>query len=68
MAYTQAQLFALESARAQGLLEVTYPDGTKKTYRSDAEMKALINEMRLSLGQTSNTSRRRVAEFHRGLD
>lgn len=67
MAYTQAQLFALESAMALGLSDVTYPDGTRKTFRSLDEMRSLAVEMRKHLGIVKAHSGRRVAEFHRGL-
>lgn len=68
MAYTQAQLFALESAMAQGLSEVTYPDGTRKAFRSLDEMRSLVAEMRQDLGIVTPAKRRRFAEFSRGLD
>lgn len=66
MAFTQAQLFALESAIALGLEEVTYPDGTRKRYRSLEEMRSLASEMRQALGMVKSSSRRRFAEFKKG--
>jgi len=68
MAYTQAQLFALESAMAQGLSDVTYPDGTRKTFRTLDEMRSLATEMRQQLGIIKPANRRRFAEVSRGLD
>lgn len=67
MAYTQAQLFALESAIALGATQVKYPDGTEKTYRSLEEMQQIRRQMLRDLGQTSSNSGRKFAQFSKGL-
>lgn len=67
MAFNAAQLFALESAMAQGALTVRHADGTSKTYRSLDEMKQLRRQMRVELGQVGADSGRRYAEHSKGL-
>ncbi len=67
MAYTTAQLFALESAIAQGVLSVHNPDGTSKTYRSLAEMQEIRRQMRQELGIQAPTYGRKFAQFDDGL-
>lgn len=49
MAYTQAQLDAIEEAYARGVLEAWLPDGSKVKYRSLDEMRAIINEISASI-------------------
>lgn len=49
MAYTLAQLEALESAIASGALTVRYSDGKMVTYHSLAEMRNLRQEMQTEL-------------------
>lgn len=67
MAYTQAQLFALESAISLGVLEVQQPDGSRKRFRTLDEMLQLRRLMRQELGQTSTNSGRKYAQFSKGL-
>lgn len=55
MAWTQTQLDDLEAAYAQGLLSVSIA-GKSINYRSRAEMKAVLDEMRASLGVASAMS------------
>jgi hypothetical protein len=55
MAWTQTQLDDLEAAYAQGLLSVSIA-GKSITYRSRAEMKAVLDEMRAALGVASAMS------------
>lgn len=52
MAYTQAQLDALEAAIAEGALTVKYQD-KQVTYRSLDEMMRIRNLIRDSLGLTA---------------
>ncbi len=62
MAWTTTQLSDLEAAYAQGILSVSIA-GKTITYRSRAEMRSMIEEVRASLGVSSLTaaqSRRRV--------
>ena len=62
MAWTTTQLSDLEAAYAQGILSVSIA-GKTITYRSRAEMRSMIEELRASLGVSSLTaaqSRRRV--------
>lgn len=67
MAFTTAQLFALESALAQGVLTVEYPDRRKVTYRSQAEMLELRRKMRYDLGLITDRSGRKYAEHSKGF-
>lgn len=53
MSYTQPQLDALKRAYALGALTVEYA-GQRVTYRSRAEMKAIIDEIETSLNPASN--------------
>lgn len=48
MAFTSTQLAALEAAYAEGVLSVRYADKTI-TYRSRAEMRQIMDEMRRQL-------------------
>lgn len=50
MAYTQAQLDALQSAYARGVLEAQLPDGSRVKYRSLDEMRQIITTMESALG------------------
>ena len=49
MAYTTAQLTALETAIASGALSVRQSDGTTVTYQSLADMRKLLTSMRAEL-------------------
>ena len=62
MAYTQAQLTALESAIAQGASECEF-DGKKIKFRSIDDMNALRNQMRVQLGITKRTKRIRMSTY-----
>jgi hypothetical protein len=66
MAYTAAQLSALEDAIAIGATRVTH-DGRTVEYRSIAEMIQIRNMMRADLGQaTSGGPRSTLVRFDRG--
>jgi hypothetical protein len=67
MAWTQDQIRALETAYALGVLEVEYPDGTRKKYRSLAEMERILSTMRAQVSGGSRNSGRRYASFDKGL-
>jgi hypothetical protein len=45
MAFTQAQLDAIQESYARGVLEATLPDGSKVRYRSLDEMQRIITKM-----------------------
>jgi len=64
MAFTQAQLDALEEAIAQGVLEVKYQDREVR-YRSMNQMLQLRDLMRRSLGKAPKSSRIH-AKFKKG--
>ncbi|MNK46790.1 hypothetical protein D3C87_655810 [compost metagenome] len=66
MAWTQDQIRALEMAYAQGVLEVQYPDGTRKRYRDLDEMERILNRMKAQVGG-GGRSRRRFASVSKGL-
>lgn len=66
MAWTQAQLDALDSAIAEGALTVKYQDKSI-TYRSLDEMMRVRNMMAESMNVSSGNQSRRVAEFSKGL-
>ncbi len=66
MAWTQAQLDALDSAIAEGALTVKYQDKSI-TYRSLEEMLRVRNMMAESMNVSSGNQSRRVAEFSKGL-
>lgn len=53
MSYTQEQLAALKRAYALGALSVEYA-GQRVTYRSRAEMKAIIDEIETSLNPAAS--------------
>lgn len=67
MAFTTAQLQALEAAMARGVLTVRYADGTQTTYRSQAEMLELRRKMRYDLGLITDRSGRKYAEHTKGF-
>lgn len=62
MAYTQAQLTALESAIAQGASECEF-DGKKVKFRSLADMLALKHQMKIELGTGARTKRLRMTAY-----
>lgn len=63
MSYTQAQIDALESAIASGALTVRNANGEFVTYRSLAEMRSLLAEMRRAATAPMNRGPR-VAQVH----
>lgn len=65
MAWTNAQLSALENAIATGTTSVMH-DGKKIEYRSMAEMIQVRNMMRAELGQSSTAPRASLVRFDRG--
>ena len=65
MAYTQAQLTALESAIAQGASSCEF-EGKKVQFRNLEDMEAIRQAMRVSLGLTKRTKRIRM-KFYKGL-
>jgi len=65
MAWTEAQLSALESAIATGTTRVTH-DGKTVEYRSIAEMIQIRNMMRADMGQASTAPRATLVRFDRG--
>lgn len=66
MAWTQAQLDALETAIASGSLRVKFAD-KDVTYRSLDEMMRIRDTIRASLGTVSNQPQRIKSEYDRGL-
>lgn len=66
MAFTQAQLDALERAIAQGSLKVKEAD-REVTYRSLREMNTIAGQMRRALGLTKPKSRNCVHVYKRSL-
>lgn len=64
MPYTPEQLTALSDAIAQGVLTVEYAD-KKVTYRSLAEMKEILYDMKKDLGLAPPS--RRYAAHSKGL-
>lgn len=65
MAWTQAQLTALEDAIATGAMRVTH-DGKTVEYRSIAEMIQVRNMMRAAMGGTT-PPRTTLVRFDRGF-
>lgn len=65
MAFSLPDLTALEQAIALGAVKVRYADGREVTYRSLAEMRSLVNEMRSQLGIASTAPRSFIAEHRR---
>jgi len=65
MAWTSAQLAALEDAIAQGATKVKYGD-KEISYRSIEEMLRVRDKIRKELGQTNNTQKI-FPKFDKGL-
>jgi len=65
VAYSQAQLDAIERAISAGVKRVTY-DGHSVEYQSVAEMRRIRDDIRRALG-VAPPSRRRYGEMSRGL-
>ena len=66
MAFTQAQIDALEKAIAEGTTRVKYQD-REVTYRYLEEMMQILNMMKKSLGLTSGQIKVIKPEFDKGL-
>lgn len=66
MTFTQTQLDALNSAIAEGVLEVEY-DGKKVRYRSVSEMLQVRNLIRQSLGIAGAKPARKIGVLDKGL-
>jgi len=58
MAYTSAQLSALETAIANGVLRVESPTGQIVVYQNLTEMRTALAEMRAELGIAAPTTAR----------
>lgn len=56
MAYTSADLLAVQAARNRGIRTVQYAD-RQVTYSSDAELRTLEQDIKHELAQTSPTRR-----------
>lgn len=67
MAYTQEQVAALETAIATGALTVRNANGEFVTYRSLAEMRSVLGEMKRALTAPIDRGPR-VAQVHFGRD
>lgn len=65
MAFTQTQIDALKAAIASGVLTVRHGE-TSTTYRSLAEMKAVLAMMETEVSPTAKP-RRTAAQFSRGF-
>lgn len=63
MAYTQAQLEALEEALASGMLRVSF-EGRSMEYRSVEELKKAIAEVRAGLAAQQGMPRGRVVKVY----
>lgn len=66
MAFTQQEYDSLKSAYALGALTVKYAD-KEVTYRSRADMKAILNEMANELGTSSAPVRRKYVDASNGV-
>jgi len=62
MAYTQAQITALEEAIAAGVLRVSY-DGKSVEYRSLKEMRAILAEMKAESDPAVRVPRTHLASY-----
>lgn len=56
MAYTQAQLDAINDAYARGVLEAVLPDGSKVRYRSLEEMERIMGTISGSLAKPTHSN------------
>lgn len=66
MAYTQAQLEALENAYAQGALKVKWPGGEVE-YRNLDDMKRIITDIRASLGRVPSDGGNSYPTYDKGV-
>jgi len=64
MAYTLADLEAIQQAYALGALKVKYTD-KEVEYRSRVDMQAIISEIKQELGLVNPNSRRRYGAYFR---
>jgi hypothetical protein len=67
MAYTTAQLEAIQEAYARGVLEAALPDGSRIKYRSLAEMEQIISKMQAALGTNPTYSNVAYPSHSRGF-
>jgi expansin (peptidoglycan-binding protein) len=58
MAFTQADLDAIDKAIASGVQRVRYPDGSEVTYRTQAELEAARGRISTALAPTAALSNR----------
>lgn len=66
MAWSAQDLADLEKAYKQGILTVKYSD-RQITYRSQSEMKKIIDEAKLELGEKKAGPYRQVGQFSKGF-
>jgi hypothetical protein len=66
VAYTAADLTAVQTARLRGVRTVTFADRTT-TYTSDAEMRQVENDIRQELAATAQRPRQFVAVGSKGF-
>lgn len=66
MPFTQTQIDILKAAIAEGALTVKYAD-KEVTYRSLAEMRQILDMMEAEVNPSTRPSKRRYAEFDKGL-
>jgi hypothetical protein len=67
MAYTVEQVATLEAAIAQGATSVQYAD-KKVEYRTLADMRSVLNDMKNELGLLTGKKRRFFPSFNKGLN
>jgi hypothetical protein len=67
MAFTQAQLTALEEAYASGALEVRDSSGRTVRYESREALKARLDELRAELGERKSGLKITATRFDRGV-
>lgn len=60
MAYTQADLDALNASIAKGIKSVTFADGRKTEYQTLADMLSLRKEMKLEVAAVANAASPRL--------
>jgi hypothetical protein len=68
MAYTQAQLDAIQEAFVRGVLEARLPDGSTIKYRSLAEMQSIISTLQGELGTNPEHTNVIYPSHKRGYD
>lgn len=68
MAYTTAQLLALQESYARGVLEVVLPDGSKMRYRSLEDMERIMAKMEAYLNTAPTATNVAYPAFYRGYN